>query len=308
MNDVAVAPPAIDDTELLRAGPGASWGAILAGSAVAASAAVLLLTLGAGLGFASISPWSDRGMSAGGLTVAGIIWLIVTQWLSAALGGYIAGRLRQRWLATHAHEVFFRDTAHGLVTWAVAMLIFAAVFSGSVASLIGGGARAATGLAAAGRPTVAMGATGAPSQTGTFDSAVAGPEGAYDLDKLFRSGVPGAPAIIGGLQAGGNDSRNEAMHIAASAVGNGTINDEDRGYLTELVAARTGIGTDEAQKRVDAFIQSMNNAVAKAKASADEARKFAASGALFTALALLIGAFIASVAAALGGHLRDAHL
>ena len=71
MNDVAVAPPAIDDTELLRAGPGASWGAILAGSAVAASAAVLLLTLGAGLGFASISPWSDRGMSAGGLTVAG---------------------------------------------------------------------------------------------------------------------------------------------------------------------------------------------------------------------------------------------
>lgn len=313
MNDVAAARPAIDDIEVLRAGSGASWGAIVAGAAVAVSAAVILLTLGAGLGLASISPWPDRGMSAGGLTVAGAIWLIVTQWLSAALGGYIAGRLRERWLATHAHEVFFRDTAHGLVTWAVATLVVAAGISGSAASLIGGGARTVGGLAAAGAQSVAAGAqsvagAGRTAQAGTFEFAAAGgPEGAYDLDKLFRSGVPGAPAIIGG-QSSGDDSRLEAMHIAATAVGGGTISDEDRTYLAKLVASKAGIGADESQKRVDAFVQSVKNAVEKAKAAADEARKSAATAALYTTLSLLVGAFIASVTAALGGHLRDEHL
>jgi hypothetical protein len=89
-----------DEGARLRATPAASWAAIFAGAFVAVSLSLVLLTLGAGLGFASISPWSDRGLSAGAFTIASSIWLIVTQWLSAAAGGYIAGRLRQRWLAT----------------------------------------------------------------------------------------------------------------------------------------------------------------------------------------------------------------
>src|ERR1700750_3261847 len=103
--------PTLDDAARLRATPAASWGAIFAGAAVAVSLSIVLVTLGTGLGFSSISPWSDRGLSASAFTVASTVWLIVTQWLSAAAGGYIAGRLRQRWLATHTHEVFFRDTA-----------------------------------------------------------------------------------------------------------------------------------------------------------------------------------------------------
>ena len=149
------ASPPLDDAARLRANPAASWGAILAGAVVAVSLSLILLTLGAGLGFASISPWSDHGLSAGAFTVASTIWLIVTQWLSAAAGGYIAGRLRHRWLATHTHEVFFRDTAHGLVTWAVATLFVAAVLASSMTTLLGGGARAVGGLAAAGGQGVA---------------------------------------------------------------------------------------------------------------------------------------------------------
>jgi hypothetical protein len=310
MNEVTSASLAVDDAARLRAGPGASWGAILAGATVAVSLALILLTLGAGLGFASISPWHERGISAGSLSAAGAIWLIVTQWLSAAMGGYIAGRLRQRWLATHTHEVFFRDTAHGLVTWAVATLIIATGLAGSVASLIGSGAHEVGGLAAAGRQTMAtMGAPGMPSQAGTFDSVAAvGSEDVYNLDKLFRSGAPGAAPTGGEPQARGNDSRIEARHIAASAVGSGTISEEDRTYLANVVASKTGITTDEAQKRVDAFLQSVKNATAKAKTAADEARKSAATAALYTALSLLVGAFIASVAAAIGGHLRDEHM
>ena len=53
------------------------------------------------------------------------MWLIVMQWLSSAAGGYIAGRMRTRWYSLHGDEAFFRDTAQGLVTWALATIVVA---------------------------------------------------------------------------------------------------------------------------------------------------------------------------------------
>jgi hypothetical protein len=292
--------PLPDEVARLRSNSAASWGAILAGAVVAVSISLILVTLGTGLGFASISPWADHGVSTSAFTVASTIWLIVTQWLSAAAGGYLAGRLRQRWLVTHTHEVFFRDTAHGLVTWAVATLFVAAVLAGSMTSLLGGGARAVGGLAAAGVQGAA--APGHPEMAGTRGpmgpDAAAGPSSAYNIDKLFRSNSSGNSP----------DATREVMHIAANAAMSGAVSEEDRGFLTTLVASKTGVSTDEAQKRVDAFIQSVKDATLQAKTAADEARKAAATAALYTALALLIGAFIASVSAAIGGRLRDEHL
>jgi hypothetical protein len=129
MIDSAASAVTIDEGSRLRAGPAASWSAIFCGAAVAISTSLVLLTLGAGLGFAALS--------ASSFTIAGVIWVIVTQWISALLGGYITGRLRHRWLATHTHEVFFRDTAHGLVTWAVATLALAAFATGALSTLGG---------------------------------------------------------------------------------------------------------------------------------------------------------------------------
>jgi hypothetical protein len=294
-----------DDAARLRANPATSWAAILAGAVVAVSLSVILLTLGAGLGFASISPWPDHGLSAGAFSVAGTIWLIVTQWLSAAAGGYISGRLRHRWLATHTHEVFFRDTAHGLITWAVATLFIVAILAGSMASLLGGGARAIGGVAAAGGKELAS--MGPPEMPGARGPA-ADPSGAYNLDKLFRSSSPTKAPDPSGPGPRAGDARGEVTHIAANVALSGAVSDDDRTYVAQLVASKTGISTDEAQKRVDAFIESVKDASAKAKAAADEARKSAATAALYTALALLIGAFIASVSAAIGGRLRDEHL
>src|ERR1700678_572774 len=117
----------------------ASWPAIFAGAVVAVAVSLVLLALGSGLGFASISPWPGRGASATTVTVTTAIWLIVTQWLSAALGGYIAGRLRTKWVGTHTHEVFFRDTAHGFVTWAVASVIGALILASAASSAVGTG-------------------------------------------------------------------------------------------------------------------------------------------------------------------------
>lgn len=100
-----------------------SWPAIFAGASVAAAASVMLVALGSGLGFAAISPWS--GVKVDTFAISSGVWLIVVQWVAAGLGGYVTGRLRTKWAGTHTHEVFFRDTAHGLITWAVATVIVA---------------------------------------------------------------------------------------------------------------------------------------------------------------------------------------
>jgi hypothetical protein len=304
----------------------ASWAAILAGAFVAIAASIVLLAFGSGIGFAMVSPWPGHGASATGFTVNAAIWLIVSQWLSAALGGYIAGRLRTKWVGTHTHEVFFRDTAHGLVTWSVATVVVAALLAGSVTSGVGGALHGLGGAASAGLQGAAMGAAAGPQ--GSAGMPGGGPSAAmtYDIDKLFRPGstgiAPGSAAGAAGSASNGgagspapgmdmsSDPRVEAVYIAfhAAANPNQGVSDEDRAYLAQLVQTQTGVTPAEAQKRVDDFVTATVNAENKARAAVDAARKAAAETSIFTALALLVGAFIASVSAALGGRLRDEHL
>jgi hypothetical protein len=287
------------DAESARGGSAASWPAIFAGAFVAASVSLLLLALGSGLGFASISPWPGRGVSATTFAITTAIWLIVMQWVSSGFGGYVTGRLRTRWTGTHTHEVFFRDTAHGLVTWAVATILVAATFASSLFSAIGSGAHAVSGVASA----AASGAASSTANGYGMENKLPGADMlSYGVDKLFRGASPSA-----GGQAP-SDPRVEAAHIVANAWSTGTVPDPDRNYLAELVAARTGVSPSDARTRVDEFVAGVQDAVTKIKAEADAARKMAAKAAIFTALSMLVGAFIASVAAALGGRLRDEHL
>ncbi|MCY4125026.1 MAG: hypothetical protein OXF59_07500, partial [Pseudomonas sp.] len=104
---------------------GVSWAAIFAGAAGAAAISLLLVVLGAGLGFAATSPWADEGASAKALGISTIVWLLLTQIIASGMGGYIAGRLRVKWANLHGDEVYFRDTAHGFLSWAVATLVTA---------------------------------------------------------------------------------------------------------------------------------------------------------------------------------------
>jgi hypothetical protein len=289
----------------------ASWGAIVAGAVVAVGISLILFALGTGLGFASISPWQGHGVGVKGFTIAAVIWLIVMQWISSLFGGYIAGRLRTRWIGTHAHEIFFRDTAHGLVTWSLATLLVAALAASSVVAGIGGAVHAASD---------------------TSSSVVLD----YGIDKLFRT--VGGGRAVGGAAASGTsggaagagtgasslvtsnsdtstaassaeiaEARGEVNRVMLRSVANG-VTPDDRAYLVALVAARTGSTDSEAQRRVDNFLASVKQSVDSAKAAADAARRDAAEAATYTALALLIGAFIASVSAALGGRLRDEHV
>ena len=171
------------------------------------------------------------------------------------------------------------------MTWAVASILVALVVGTSPASAVGGGVRATA--------AVASGAAQA------MTSAASNPGATYDLDSLFR------PRDVGHQPAA--DARAEVTHILANAATTGAVPDANRTYMASLVAAETGIPQDEAQKRVDDIISRAAQAETKAKAAADTARRDAAKTLLFIAFSMLIGAFIACVAAALGGHLRDQH-
>lgn len=268
-----------------------SWAAILSGAVVAAATSLLLLVLATGLGLTAVSPWPDSGASAGALGVMTAIAFIVIQWISASVGGYITGRLRLKWVGLHTHEVFFRDTAHGLITWAVATLLIASTLAAGAASLIGMGAHAAGAVVSG----VASNATNA---------ATASRVDSYDLEALFRpSSGAGADATSGDAA----EARSQAGHILARAMTTGELAAADRTYLAQLVASQTGASESDAQRRVDDVVAQLKAAEDKARATADAARKATELMALFTALSMLIGAFIASVSAALGGRLRDLH-
>jgi hypothetical protein len=255
-----------------------SWPAVFAGAFVATAVTIMLLAFGSGLGLASVSPFTSNP-SATTFTVFAAIWLIIVQWVASALGGYMTGRLRTRWVSIHTHEVFFRDTANGLLSWAVASVFIVGLVVSGASSLLGTGTHAAA--------TVAMGAAQSPS---------GGPSG-YMLDTLFR------PANPGRTQATTED-KAEAGRILAQGV-TGTVSQPDQTYLAQLVAARTGVTQADAQTRVNTVIAQEQAAVQKAKQAANAARKAASGLALYTFLSMLIGAFIAAVSGAIGGRLRD---
>ncbi len=267
-----------------------SWGAILGGATAAAALTVVLLSLAAGLGLASISPWANAGASATGFTISAGIALIVIQWLSSALGGYLTGRMRMKWTATHTEEVWFRDTAHGFLSWAVATVIGVLIVGAAVSSAIGTGTQAAATVASGAAQGAAQGAGSAVTQVMQSQQ--------YGIDTLFRGSRPDAAST-------GAEARVEAAGILVNGLRTGQMPDADKAYLATMIATRTGLSPEEAQKRVDAAITQAKAAEVRAREVADAARKSASAAAILSALAMLIGAFVACAAAAFGGSQRD---
>ena len=120
-----------------------SWGAVFAGAAGAAVLSLVLFVLGTGLGLAAVSPWARDGISGTTAGVTTIVWVTIVQLLAAALGGYLAGRLRTRWITVHTNEVYFRDTAHGFLAWGVSTLLMATLLSSAVGGVLATGGKPA---------------------------------------------------------------------------------------------------------------------------------------------------------------------
>jgi hypothetical protein len=247
---------------------GVSWGAVIGGAFAAAALSLILLALGAGFGLSAVSPWSNVGANAREIGAAAILWLIVTEAISSALGGYLAGRLRTRWRAIHTDEVHFRDTANGFLVWAVAVVVTVAFLASGAVAMVGG----AEGTAAA----------AGESTTGYF------------VDRLFRSDRPATSE---------NDPivRSEAArifeYVLSDASQSGNAN-RDAAYLAQLVSAKTGLTLADSERRV-------SDTIAAARQAGDEARKATAHALLWIFIALLVGAFCASFAATAGGRQRD---
>jgi len=238
---------------------------------------------------ASVSPWPNSGAALKTFTIATGIWLIVTQWISSGVGGYVTGRLRTKWVGVHTHEVFFRDTANGFVTWAVATVIGAGLLAAATTSAVTGTARTAA--------NAATGAVAGASQ-GAAQSSGGQAVQAYFVDGLLRSDHPTG-------NSGDAEQRAEATRILLNGLSNGSMPDADKAYLAQMVAARTGMPQADARKRVDDVLAAENTAEQKVRAAADETRKAGTYLSIFTGLSMLIGAFIACAGAALGGVHRD---
>lgn len=253
--------------------PGISWAAVLAGAVASLALTLVLLSFGAGMGFAVVSPWGHSGVSATTFKVGTGLYFIVMAMISSAIGGYLAGRLRTKWIGVQSTEVHFRDTAHGFLAWAAASVVGAVLLASPASSLIGG---------------TLTGATQA-----TANSAQSSPMDRY-VDTLLR---PDNPSTQG--QSNSSDIRAELVRLFTTSFHNGSdLSTTDRTYVAKVVSARTGLSQGDAEKRV-------SDVVTEVKTDMDNARKAAMQLAIWLTLSLFIGAFSAALAATEGGGLRD---
>lgn len=304
--------PTFDDIAVAPAPEHAvSWPAVFAGAAGAAALSLILLILGTGLGLASVSPWAQQGISAVTFGVSTILWISFTQLVASGMGGYLAGRLRTRWLGTQPDEVYFRDTAHGFLAWAVATLATATLLTSVIGSIVGTGVNAGATVAAGGASAAGAAAAQVADKAGGDEGAEAGLD--YFVGTLFRTDAAAAPTTGAAIVPMANPSpaamAAEASGIFLTALKNGALPPEDARYLGQQVALRTGLSAQDAEKRVTDTFGRMQvkarEAETAAREAADKARKATAYGSLWLFVSLLIGAFFASLAATFGGRQRD---
>jgi hypothetical protein len=280
---------------------GVSWAAIFVGAVAAAALSLVLFILGVGLGLSSVSPWSNMGASAEAIGISAVLWIAFTQFAASGIGGYLAGRLRTKWATLHTDEVYFRDTAHGFMAWSVASLAMAGLLASSLTGIVGTTAK--VGASAAGAAT-AVATTGASELSS--ESSANGPI-AYYVDMLYRKDSGQAGSSSGATYAASTHA--EAARIFATDLKAGALPDNDRQYLASLVAADTGLSAQDSATRVtDTFNKTkaaLDAAATATKQAADAARKATAHVSLWMFVSLMIGAFIASFAATIGGRRRD---
>ena len=267
-----------NDTQVIvePAVSGVSWAAVAAGAVAACAVTLLLIAFGTGLGLSVVSPWSGSGISATSFKIGTGLYFVVMAMMSSAIGGYLAGRLRNKWIGVHADEVYFRDTAHGFLAWAFASVLGAAVLATPATSMLGGVA------------------TGASQGAANSAAQASGPMDGY-VDTLLRSNNPGQNPTA---QNSASDSRAELVRLFSTSFKSGSeMSPADRSYVSKVVAARTGLSEQDADKRVA-------EVTAQVKSDLDKARKATAQLAFWLAASLLIGAFSAALAATEGGGLR----
>ncbi|UZF95717.1 hypothetical protein [Bosea sp. NBC_00550] len=274
--DVVVAPVSVNKENRSYV----QWGPILGGAVIATAISTIMTVFGSAIGLSMVSADFERSSSATALAIAGGLWALLVMASATMAGGYLAGRMRHPSFDANGEECKVRDATHGLLVWATGALLISVV---ATSSLFGAAKTAARGV-------------------GNASSGVASPVSqnvdplAMALDNVMRSNGQQPPTA---------QERDEASRILVNALANGKIEQGDRGYLVSRLAARAGIGEQDAQKRIDDTYARLSQAKETAKQAAERARRIAVLTAFLTAAALLLGAAAASGAATLGGEHRD---
>src|ERR1700712_2484152 len=166
---------------------GVSWAAVAAGGIASGALALVLLSLGTGLGLSVVSPWGNSGVSATTFKIGTGLYFIVMAMISSAIGGYLAGRLRTKGVGVQTTEVHFRDPAHGFLAWPAASVLGAVLLASPASSLVGGTLAGAT--------------------QGAANAAQSSPMSGY-VDTLLRPDNPSAQG-----QPTGTDPRGEMVRL-----------------------------------------------------------------------------------------------
>jgi hypothetical protein len=253
------------------------WPAIFAGAIIASAIIVLMTAFGSAIGLSLLSPY--QGPSAKLFYIVLALWFTWITVSCFAAGGYVTGRMRRPIDGLTTHEVHVRDGAHGLVVWAVVVVVSTSLATLSFSSAVKGGADLAKSRAA-------ISSSVAPN---------ADPIG-YSVDNLLRDD---------GSASAGNGPRQEVTRILSAAAAIGSLSSDDRTYLVRVVAARTGLAQADAGKRVDAISAQMKAEADKAREATETARKAGIILAFLTAAAMVLGVAAAWWGAGMGGRHRD---
>jgi hypothetical protein len=236
-------------------------------AATALSSVLLTFAITIGLGVTSTAPtWRDTSTA---LAILSGLYLIIQAVLSFGLGGYIAGHARVPTGPAAADETEHVDGAHGLGTWALAVVM---------------GAILATWIGAA---TVSR----TSPVRGPAQASAAEPLLSYELDRLFRAGRRAPNVDL-------STERAEAGRILLTTSSHSGMSADDRTYLVQQVVALTGLAAADAERRVDGVIASATTAIARS-------RRSTVILAFSVATAILLGAVAAWAAACAGGRHRD---
>lgn len=292
--------PSTPDTEGLRAEglsrfTAVDWGAILGGVAVATAIVFVMAAFGSGIGLSLASPYEGASPMTHAIALA--LWVLWVTVASYAAGGYVCGRLRRRNIDMPREEAEVRDGAHGLVVWATSMLIIAFATGSSLYNIGKAGVDAATQQA----------------QKAGLTNPVD-----YRVDTLMRGdgemrmgatgGGAGRFAAAPAPAANSAETRQIVSRIVARGQTSGELSPQDRTYLQNVLSSGTGASQQDARNRVDALAQQIKDDNAKAKETADKARKAGILASFVAAAAMLLAAASAWGGATAGGRHRDENM
>ena len=254
--------------------------AVLAGAVLALVTLFMLNLLGVGIGLTTIDP-GRGGDDTPGLTALGVgaaIWGVVTFLIALFAGGWVAGRLA-------GDPKKLDSMLHGLIAWALAMLVLVWLMTTAVSGLIGGAFSLLGNAASAAAQGVQAAVTGATEQGG-------GPLGQVSWQRIQQELEQALPADV-------DINRQEFM----AALRRLLVAGGDRQAVVDILVNQGGMAPEEAQTTVQDLEGRYQQAVQDIEQRAAEAAEATANALSSAAIWAFIALALGGAAAAAGGWL-----